>query len=141
LGNPFTAYINSATFASVNTALLSEETVWLWDGTQYVTYNAVSPIEIAPVQGFLVEASGNGNVVFSTSGLSHQASGTFMKQTTNNEQETLSSFELFVSGKSEQSSTKVFFVEGKTTGFDNGDRKSTRLNSSHVKSSYAVFCL
>src|SRR5690606_40520710 len=26
-------------------------------------------------------------------------------------------------------------------GFPPGDRKSTRLNSSHVKSSYAVFCL
>src|SRR5690606_40351775 len=25
--------------------------------------------------------------------------------------------------------------------FDYGDRKSTRLNSSHVKTSYAVFCL
>src|SRR5690606_41726087 len=25
-------------------------------------------------------------------------------------------------------------------GLDGGDRKSTRLNSSHVKSSYAVFC-
>src|SRR5436309_7163848 len=25
--------------------------------------------------------------------------------------------------------------------FDRGDRKSTRLNSSHVKISYAVFCL
>src|SRR5690606_40472897 len=41
-------------------------------------------------------------------------------------------------------------VEGKALGrimaegfaFDNkGDRKSTRLNSSHVKISYAVFCL
>src|SRR5690606_40393845 len=27
------------------------------------------------------------------------------------------------------------------TGFANEDRKSTRLNSSHVKISYAVFCL
>src|SRR5690606_42057612 len=27
------------------------------------------------------------------------------------------------------------------TGTDLGDRKSTRLNSSHVKISYAVFCL
>src|SRR5690554_6971337 len=26
-------------------------------------------------------------------------------------------------------------------GFDFGDRKSTRLNSSHVRISYAVFCL
>src|SRR5207302_3189642 len=27
------------------------------------------------------------------------------------------------------------------TGYDAADRKSTRLNSSHVKISYAVFCL
>src|SRR5690606_39535786 len=27
------------------------------------------------------------------------------------------------------------------TGYDRQDRKSTRLNSSHVKISYAVFCL
>src|SRR5207249_9069587 len=27
------------------------------------------------------------------------------------------------------------------TGLDTGDRKSTRLNSSHVSISYAVFCL
>src|SRR5690606_33446330 len=32
-----------------------------------------------------------------------------------------------------------FFVELETVGDE--DRKSTRLNSSHVKSSYAVFCL
>src|SRR5690606_6782304 len=31
--------------------------------------------------------------------------------------------------------------EVKTILDDNGDRKSTRLNSSHVKISYAVFCL
>src|SRR5690606_40178733 len=31
--------------------------------------------------------------------------------------------------------------EGRTDGWVSGDRKSTRLNSSHVKISYAVFCL
>src|SRR5690606_5451397 len=31
--------------------------------------------------------------------------------------------------------------ENITTGFKSIDRKSTRLNSSHVKISYAVFCL
>src|SRR5207249_10765841 len=31
--------------------------------------------------------------------------------------------------------------EGKRVGRDRGDRKSTRLNSSHVSISYAVFCL
>src|SRR5690606_40086012 len=32
-------------------------------------------------------------------------------------------------------------VGGLADGVDGLDRKSTRLNSSHVKSSYAVFCL
>jgi hypothetical protein len=52
LGNPFTAYVNSATFTSDNEALLTEKTIWIWEGTQYKTYNTVSPIELAPGQGF-----------------------------------------------------------------------------------------
>src|SRR5690625_6214752 len=32
-------------------------------------------------------------------------------------------------------------IEHRTEGFILGDRKSTRLNSSHVAISYAVFCL
>src|SRR5690606_41911746 len=32
-------------------------------------------------------------------------------------------------------------VVGELTGLDEADRKSTRLNASHVKTSYAVFCL
>src|SRR5690606_40486206 len=39
----------------------------------------------------------------------------------------------------------VRFIRGATLAFpvpaSQGDRKSTRLNSSHVKNSYAVFCL
>src|SRR3989442_9231084 len=31
--------------------------------------------------------------------------------------------------------------ENRLDGFGSGDRKSTRLNSSHVRISYAVFCL
>src|SRR5690625_5545655 len=33
------------------------------------------------------------------------------------------------------------FIIVETTGIGQGDRKSTRLNSSHVATSYAVFCL
>src|SRR5690625_6709495 len=33
------------------------------------------------------------------------------------------------------------FIKGRVTIADHRDRKSTRLNSSHVASSYAVFCL
>ncbi|TCP22109.1 putative secreted protein (Por secretion system target) [Tenacibaculum skagerrakense] len=113
IGNPFTAYANSASFAASNTALLTEETVWLWDGSQYVTYNAVSPIELAPGQGFFVEAASSGNVTFATSNQSHQ-SDTFMRQ------EPKTSFELFVENDDDKKGTKVFYVNNKTTGFDNG---------------------
>ncbi|WP_299122103.1 T9SS type A sorting domain-containing protein [uncultured Tenacibaculum sp.] len=114
IGNPYTSFVNSSTFAVANTGLLSEETVWLWDGSQYVTYNAVSPIQIAPAQGFFVEASGSGNVTFATANQSHQGSDTFMKQAPK------TSFELFVSEGKNKKSTKVFFIDGKTKGFDNG---------------------
>ncbi|KAB1155222.1 T9SS type A sorting domain-containing protein [Tenacibaculum aiptasiae] len=114
IGNPFTSFVSSSIFTNDNTGLLSEETVWLWDGSQYVTYNAVSPIQIAPAQGFFVEASGSGNVTFSTANQSHQGSDTFMKQAPK------TSFELFVSEGKNKKSTKVFFIDGKTKGFDNG---------------------
>jgi hypothetical protein len=114
VGNPFTAYVNSASFAASNTALLTEETIWLWDGTQYATYNAVSPIEVAPAQGFFVEAASSGNVTFSTANQSHQSSDTFMRQ------EPKPSFELFVENGNNKKGTKVFYVDNKTTGFDNG---------------------
>src|SRR5437870_11439614 len=38
------------------------------------------------------------------------------------------------------SRTRPAFIRG-TDGASSGDRKSTRLNSSHVAISYAVFCL
>src|SRR5699024_12769270 len=34
-----------------------------------------------------------------------------------------------------------YFIRGLMAGAVKGDRKSTRLNSSHVSHSYAVFCL
>lgn len=114
IGNPYTSYINSSNFTAVNTGLLSEETIWLWNGTQYVTHNAVNPIEIAPTQGFFVEASGNGNVIFSTVNQSHKGTDTFMRQTPK------SNFELFVEENNKKQATKVFYVAEKTTGFDNG---------------------
>src|SRR5690606_39809763 len=48
--------------------------------------------------------------------------------------------QLFESQKSREA--RFFILQSKVrTVFDNSDRKSTRLNSSHVKISYAVFCL
>ncbi|PKH52790.1 hypothetical protein CXF68_19740 [Tenacibaculum sp. Bg11-29] len=114
LGNPFTAFINSATFATTNTAVLTEETVWLWNGTAYVTYNNASPIEVAPGQAFFVEASTGGAVIFTTANRSHQNADTFMREAPK------STFELSVEEGTNKSATKVFYADSKTTGFDNG---------------------
>ena len=113
IGNPFTSYVNSDSFFTDNSNFLSENTIWIWDGTQYITYNNMVPVELAPAQGFFIEASASNNLVFSVSNQSHQTD-TFQKQ------EGVSNFELFVQNTSNTISTKVFYLEGKTTGFDNG---------------------
>ncbi|WP_075343957.1 lamin tail domain-containing protein [Tenacibaculum agarivorans] len=116
-GNPFTSYINSNTLVSLtaNSNLLSEETVWLWNGTDYVAYNmANGTIEIAPGQGFFVESSTNGDLTFETSNQSHQSTDTFLREVPK------SSFELFVENAGHKKGTKVFYIDGKTKGFDNG---------------------
>ncbi|MDY0780101.1 lamin tail domain-containing protein [Tenacibaculum sp. IB213877] len=114
VGNPFTAFVNSATFASDNTSLLTEETIWIWDGTQYITKNAADPIELAPGQGFFVEAITNGSLNFATTNQSHQATDTFMRQTPNPE------IELVVESETDKKSAKIFYIDGKSTDFDNG---------------------
>ncbi|WBX73008.1 PKD domain-containing protein [Tenacibaculum pacificus] len=113
IGNPFTAYVDAGNFLTTNTSLLSEETIWLWNGAEYVTYNATSSIEIAPGQAFFVDANSNADVTFATSNQSHQ-SDTFMRAAPK------TSFELFVENETSKKSTKVFYIADKTTGFDNG---------------------
>ncbi|MFT7901152.1 T9SS type A sorting domain-containing protein [Tenacibaculum ascidiaceicola] len=112
VGNPYTSYINSASFAAANSSILTSETIWLWNGTQYITRNAVNPIEIAPGQGFFVEAAASNNVIFAFSNQSHQNSDTFMRQ------EPIPSIELSVNNNDIKRSTQVFYVSGKTTGYD-----------------------
>ncbi|TYP98003.1 putative secreted protein (Por secretion system target) [Tenacibaculum adriaticum] len=114
VGNPFTSYINSATFTTENISALTEGTIWLWDGTQYITKNSADTIEIAPTQGFFVEANGNGNISFGIANQSHQGTDTFMRQSPN------PIIELFAEIGDTKKSTKLFYLEGKTTDFDNG---------------------
>ncbi|MCD8417654.1 T9SS type A sorting domain-containing protein [Tenacibaculum finnmarkense genomovar finnmarkense] len=114
IGNPFPAYLNSEKFALQNTNVLNAQTIWLWNGTQYVTYNANNPIEISPGQGFFVEANSNATINFDISNQSHQTSDTFKRPTSK------TSFELFVANETVKKSTKVFYIANKNTGFDNG---------------------
>ncbi|TCI85346.1 beta strand repeat-containing protein [Tenacibaculum sp. M341] len=113
IGNPFTSYINSSVLAGSN-VVIDNATFWLWDGSQYVTYNNASPINIAPAQGFFIEANTNTNVTFSTANQIHKTTNTFMRQGPK------ASFDLFVESDSNKSSTKVFFIKDKTTGYDYG---------------------
>jgi hypothetical protein len=114
LGNPYTSFMSSATFAFDNTSVLSEETIWLWNGSSYITYNAINPIEIEPGQGFFVEAAVAGFVNFAVGNQSHQTPPAPTRQ------EAVANFELSIENGNDTSATKVFYVNGKTTGFDNG---------------------
>ncbi|SNR16806.1 InlB B-repeat-containing protein [Tenacibaculum jejuense] len=111
IGNPYTSYVNSSSFLNENSALLSEGTVWLWNGIQYEAYTLADPIEIAPTQGFFVDVQNNGSIIFNQANQSHQTTNTFMRSQQN------TNVELTVNGFS----TKVFYVANNTTnGFDNG---------------------
>ncbi len=110
IGNPFTSYINSSNFLTDNTTVLSEETIWLWNGVQYEAYTLANPIEVAPTQGFFVSAKNNGNVIFDTVNQSHQTTNTFTRS------EEKANIELLVNDLS----TKVYFIENTTVNFDNG---------------------
>ena len=115
LGNPFTAYVNSDTFTSEMTASLTEQTIWFGkDSIPNVQQS--SPIQLAPGQGFFVEASDNSNLTLflNTANRSHQSTDTFKKE------EPIANFELSMESDNAKSATKVFYVAGKTTGFDNG---------------------
>jgi hypothetical protein len=119
LGNPYTASFNAINFLSTNTAKLTQETVWVRSGSGYTAYNDISPIKIAPGQGFFVRANSTaGNVAFSRSDVSHDAADTFGKSIP------FATYELFVENNGVVKSTKVFYAENRTTGFDNGSDSS-----------------
>jgi len=112
IGNPFTSYINSSTFLSDNAALLSEETIWVWNGTKYTAHNSLNPIEIAPGQAFFVNALQSGNVVFSASNRSHTPAASEAEETPN--------LKLFVERGPVKISTEIFYDTAASTGFDSG---------------------
>ncbi len=112
-GNPHTAYIDASVFLNNNTAALAENSIWLWNGSEYITYNLVNSIQIEPAEGFFIEANATNNISFSNTNRSHQNSNS-------TKQEPIPSIELFIEDETNKKNTKIFFVDEKTTGFDNG---------------------
>ncbi len=125
MGNPYPSYIalnnsanGSANLLDNNASLLAQETVWLWnqDTSSYDIYNqATGAFHIAPGQGFFVLANGNSSSFAITEAMQSHQSDTFQRNSTTNPQ-----VELVVSNNSFERSTKLFYIDGTTTDFDNG---------------------
>lgn len=114
LGNPYTSYINSATFLTDNTGNLVTETIWLWNkGTgNYETKVTGDSFILSPAQGFFVRVNAATNLNFAKT-----------NQTTNADTFQRSSkpeVQIFMSDGENSRYFKVYYIEGTSTGFDNG---------------------
>jgi len=116
IGNPYPCYINSDDLIN-NNSTIKDETLWVFNGTDYNTHNIPNPIDIAPTQGFFVEADNTSgtSLTFNHSSRRHFTADTFSKQASS-----VAKFELFLEKATKKTSTLVFYIDGKTTGFDSG---------------------
>ena len=119
LGNPFTAYINSGTFLTNESADLDSETIWLWDQSgnggagEYITKVKNEGFKVAPGQGFFVEASSTNNVTFTEAMQSHDGTDTFLR---NSRPEV----HIYMNDGTNNKFAKLYYINGTSTGFDNG---------------------
>ena len=117
VGNPFTAYLNLGDFFADNptTSVLAAPEIYLWNGSSYDTKTAGlnSSYQIAPGQGFFVEAAANSNITFDIANVSHQNTATFQK---NGRPE----IHLLLSEGLNTRYANIYYIDGTTTGFDSG---------------------
>lgn len=135
-GNPYPSYIpaNLAADATNNILTINStegqdeiktQTIWFWDQSQdkYITINQASPARfIAPSQGFFVEGKGgDGDAQFDfyENMQSHQTTDTFQKST-NKRPDERPEIKVFISSESNTDNTELYYINGATTGFDNG---------------------
>jgi hypothetical protein len=114
IGNPFTAYLNSASFLTGNTANLVSETMWVWNEAtaNYETKVTADAFVLAPTQGFFVSASSATNLSIAES---YQATtGSAFQKTTKTE------VKLMINDGTSSRFAKVYYLDNATTGFDNG---------------------
>lgn len=124
IGNPYPSYLAATDGAdgtnnllTVNTGVLSEETIWLWDQStsSYVIRNdAFGSFYIAPGQGFFVSASGSGTFSFTEAMQSHQTD-TFLRPN-----DPRPEIQLTLTNGTDTRNADIFYIDGTTTGFDSG---------------------
>ncbi|WP_299711865.1 T9SS type A sorting domain-containing protein [uncultured Tenacibaculum sp.] len=117
LGNPYTAFVNSATFLTNESADLASQTIWVWNQntSSYETKVTVDAFKVAPGQGFFVEANSTNNVTFlgNATMQSHETSDTFQRNAR-------TEIQLFANDGTNNRFAKIYYINGTTTGFDNG---------------------
>src|SRR5690606_40589494 len=97
--------------------------------------------DILPLgKGFLLQLTGNLRLQFSHLVRHHHQAKTGQVRTTDSGTELAEKLRLQPADR-EPATIRGFITVIEGTSIELGDRKSTRLNSSHVKISYAVFCL
>tara|TARA_R110002072_G_scaffold85317_14_gene193455 strand:+ start:11158 stop:13296 length:2139 start_codon:yes stop_codon:yes gene_type:complete len=126
IGNPYPSFIPANTNAdgtnnilTINSSVLAEQTIWFWNQatSSYDQVNQATDSRfIDPLQGFFVEStSGGGTFSFTEAMQSHQSTSTFQRTTT-----TRPEINLTMSVGSSTSEADIFYIDGTTTGFDNG---------------------
>ncbi|MDG1194555.1 MAG: T9SS type A sorting domain-containing protein [Polaribacter sp.] len=115
LGNPYTSYLNSASFLTANTGNLVSQTIWVFDqgSGAYETKVTVDNFVLAPAQGFFVSASSATNLNISK--FLYQAnSGNAFQKTVKTE------VKLMMNDGTNNRFAKLYYLDNTTTGFDNG---------------------
>ena len=122
VGNPFTSFLNLGDFYVDNpkTTVLAETEAYFWNGSSYDTKTSGlhSTYEIAPGQGFFIEAAVDTNLTFDISDTNHLAdtaegADTFQKSSR-------PEIHLFLSDGATSRYSNFYYIDGTTTGFDSG---------------------
>ncbi len=115
LSNPFTSFINSATFLTTNTAKLVSETIYVWNPSSknYDAKVSGDAFKLAPGQGFFVTCGTAGDVTFNEAIQSHE-SDTFLKSSSKPE------ILLNITDGDLNRYAKIYYNDIATTSFDNG---------------------
>ncbi|QVY66145.1 T9SS type A sorting domain-containing protein [Polaribacter sp. Q13] len=118
LGNPFSSYVSLSDLMMANddggNDLLTESTIWIWNATSKMYEPKTGAYQIAPGQGFFVEATAAASTfTVNTSMLSAQTTDTFQKSANTEIQLNISDGDL-------TRYAKVNYSSDATTEFDNG---------------------
>lgn len=122
VANPYTSYLSSADFLTQNSGVgksLKTQTLWVWNQNlngglgDYDTRVTVQNFEIAPGQAFFVEVENTNDINFSAAAQSHQNTDTFLKSER-------PEIKLNITDGTNIKFTEIYYIDGTTTGFDNG---------------------